>query len=74
MGAPTPNLPPRSLHIDCATCAARDSEACDDCVVSFIVSRVPGDAIVIDASEERALRTLADAGLVPELRHRAASR
>ena len=45
--------------------------ACDDCVVSFIVEREPGDAVVIDADEERALRALGDGGLVPHLRHRA---
>jgi hypothetical protein len=43
--------------------------ACDDCIVSFIVGREPGDAIVIDADEERALRSLSDGGLVPRLRH-----
>ena len=43
--------------------------ACDDCVVSFIVNREPGDAVVVDAAEERALRALGDQGLVPRLRH-----
>ncbi len=43
--------------------------ACGDCVVNFIVGREPGDAVVVDAEEERALRTLGDAGLVPRLRH-----
>ncbi len=45
------------------------SDACDDCVVSFVVNREPGDAIVIDVAEERAVRMLARAGLLPELRH-----
>jgi hypothetical protein len=43
---------------------------CDDCVVTFICGRDPDDAVVIDADEERAVRMLIDAGLVPELRHR----
>ncbi|MGZ4676757.1 MAG: hypothetical protein ACXVJ7_11430 [Acidimicrobiia bacterium] len=43
--------------------------ACDDCVVTFVTSRDPGDAVVIDVAEERAVRMLARAGLVPELRH-----
>jgi hypothetical protein len=47
------------------------TSACDDCVVSFIVGREPGTAIVIDVAEVRALRRLSDAGLVPRLRHRA---
>lgn len=56
--------------IDCGDCAMHDTQACDDCVVSFVLSREPGDALVIDAAEERALRALGDAGLVPHLRHR----
>lgn len=47
----------------------RHSSACGDCVVNFIVGREPGDAVVVDAVEERALRALADGGLVPLLRH-----
>jgi len=45
------------------------TSACDDCVVTFIIGREPGDALVIDADEERAVRLLANAGLVPVLRH-----
>lgn len=45
------------------------TSACTDCVVTFIVNREPGDAIVIDIEEERAVRLLADVGLVPRLRH-----
>jgi hypothetical protein len=46
------------------------SEHCDDCVVTFICDREPEDAVVIDAEEERAVRLLIGAGLVPGLRHR----
>jgi hypothetical protein len=45
------------------------TSACADCVVTFIVLRVPGDAVVVDVEEERALRTLNEHGLVPQLRH-----
>jgi hypothetical protein len=38
--------------------------------VRFILRREPGEALLIDAEEERALRTLQHGGLVPELRHR----
>jgi hypothetical protein len=55
--------------IDCDDCAMAHTSACDDCVVSFILRREPGDAVVIDAEEERALRALQSGGLVPELRH-----
>jgi hypothetical protein len=57
------------LIIDCDTCVARDTAACDDCVVTFLCSREPGEAVVIDVAEARALRMLGDAGLVPHLRH-----
>jgi hypothetical protein len=59
-----------NLRIDCDECVMRGTEACDDCVVSFIVERRPGDAIVVDADEQRALKALGDRGLVPRLRHR----
>jgi hypothetical protein len=58
------------MIIDCDECVMQHTAACDDCVVTFIVSREPGDALVIDAAEERAARALARAGLVPDLRHR----
>lgn len=58
------------MEINCDECAMQRTSTCDDCVVSFIVNRQPGEAIVIDAEEERAVRLLSDAGLVPELRHR----
>jgi hypothetical protein len=38
-------------------------------VVTFITGREPDDAIVIDVAEVRAVRLLAAAGLVPELKH-----
>jgi hypothetical protein len=56
------------LTIDCDCCALRGSTACDDCVVSFLLDRESDDAVVIDADEARAMRLLARAGLVPELR------
>ena len=55
--------------IDCGECVMAGTDACDDCVVSFILRREPGEALVIDAEEERALRVLQGGGLVPELRH-----
>ena len=59
-----------SLTISCDDCAARNTGACADCVVTFICGREPDDAVIIDAEEERAVRLLAGAGLVPALRHR----
>lgn len=56
--------------IDCGECVMAGSAACGDCVVSCVVGREPGEALVIDAQEERALRLLGAGGLVPALRHR----
>ena len=53
------------MLIDCDTCLARDSEACDDCLVSVLFSPQP---LEVDGEEEEALTWLADAGLVPRLR------
>ena len=58
------------LVIDCDQCAMQDTDACADCVVTYICSREPGDAVVVDVDEFRALRLLSESGLVPELRHR----
>jgi hypothetical protein len=58
-----------TLTISCDECVMQFSDACDDCVVSFICERDPEEAIVFDAAEERALRMLGGAGLVPRLRH-----
>lgn len=58
-----------TITISCSDCALEDTAACDDCLVSFVCSHDPGDALVIDASEARAARLLAGAGLVPALRH-----
>ena len=50
--------------IDCRTCARPDSASCEDCVLTYVVDREPGEAVVVDAAEFAALRRLADAGLI----------
>ena len=57
-----------TMTIDCDACVLQHSNACDDCVVSFLLDRESDDAVVIDAAEARAMRMLEKAGLVPELR------
>jgi hypothetical protein len=57
------------LRIDCAECALEGTDACGDCVMTFLCDRSPGDAVTIDLAEERAIRLLAEAGLAPGLRH-----
>ena len=59
-----------SVTISCTDCVMQGTDSCADCVVTFICDREPDDAVVIRADEARAVRLLADAGLVPGLRHR----
>jgi hypothetical protein len=60
------------LTIDCDECSLQGTEACDDCVVTFLCgSAGSSTAVVIDMAEARAVRLLGDAGLVPALRHAA---
>ena len=61
-----------AITIDCDRCAMRRTPTCDDCVVSFLLSRDERDAVVLDLAEQRAVRLLSAAGLVPELQHRPA--
>ncbi|MGH9212891.1 MAG: hypothetical protein ACRD2C_19805 [Acidimicrobiales bacterium] len=58
------------VRIDCDECVMQGTDTCTDCVVTYICSREPDDAVVIDVAEARAIRLLAGAGLVPRLRHR----
>ena len=61
-------MPGTTISISCDECSLQGSGACDDCLVTFVLGREPDDAVVIDAQEERALRSLSRAGLVPSLR------
>lgn len=65
--------PADALVIDCDTCVMHESDACGDCVMSFLLDHEPTSttAIILDLNEIRALKALGDAGLVPTLRHRA---
>ena len=62
-----------SLEISCETCVMRASSACDDCVVAFFCDESSESAVVLNLEEQRTLRMLANAGMVPTLRHRAVS-
>jgi len=55
--------------ISCDECVMQHTSACDDCVVTFICSREPDEAVIIDVAEERAVRMLIRSGLVPGIRH-----
>jgi hypothetical protein len=57
------------LRISCDECVMDGTPICADCVVTFLCGREPDDAVIIDVTEERALRLLAESGLAPGLRH-----
>lgn len=57
-----------SICISCDDCRLQGTDACGDCLVSFVLGRDADEAVVIDAQEVRAMRMLHRAGLVPALR------
>jgi hypothetical protein len=59
----------RSIVIDCDECELQGTDACDDCVVTFVLRDHSDEAVIVDIEEARALRLLAEGGLVPRLRH-----
>lgn len=60
-----------SMLISCDTCVMQHSDHCRDCVVQAVIAPSPRKgALVVDAEEERALRELASAGLIPEIKMR----
>lgn len=50
--------------LDCSDCVGRESAACDDCLVKFIVDLDDERPVVLDDETARAVRVLDDAGLV----------
>ena len=62
-----------SFSIDCSICIRQETGSCGDCLVTFITSREPEDAIVIDVAEFAAMRRLQAAGMIPDLRHQTAA-
>ena len=60
------------LRIDCDDCVMVGTDACSDCIVTFLCTKDDRGAVVIDVQEVRALRLLQQGGLAPALRHRRA--
>lgn len=58
------------MLIDCDDCVLDGTDACADCIVTFMLDRPPGP-VVLALDEARALRTLESAGLAPPSRFRA---
>jgi hypothetical protein len=52
-------------HIDCDSCSVRGLH-CHDCVVTALLG--PPPELILGTDEERALKVLADGGLIPPLR------
>lgn len=65
--------PESALTIDCDACALKDTAACRGCLVSFVLDRDPGDAVIFDADEARAVRLLSRGGLLPDSRFEASA-
>jgi hypothetical protein len=62
-----------AITISCDTCVRRHSDWCRDCVVSAMSGHGDStEAVVLDLAEERAVRLLAAAGMIPALQHREA--
>jgi hypothetical protein len=57
-----------AVTIDCEACAVQYSDACDDCIVSYLVSHDQGSPVILNHDEKHAVDLLADAGLVPPSR------
>ena len=57
------------ISISCDTCVARDTAACNDCIVPMLCGEPQQDAVIFDYEELRTLAVLAKSGLVPRLRH-----
>ena len=70
----------RGLTISCDECSLQCTDACDDCVVTFVLraddestsptAGVGADGLVLDIDEARVVQLMSRAGLVPELRFR----
>lgn len=58
---------PEPLCIDCDDCALQNTEACRDCIVTFLCGVDASQPVVVDLAEARALRVLGEAGLAPPI-------
>ena len=61
--------PEAVLRIDCDECALQCTDACEDCVITFLCGAEASTPVVVDLAEARAMRLLGGAGLAPPLRH-----
>jgi hypothetical protein len=66
---PHPDRDGPLLRIDCDECILQATDACADCVITFLCGEDAANPVVVDLAEARAMRLLDDVGLVPPLRH-----
>ena len=62
------------LVIACDDCAMQCTATCNDCVVSYVlqVDVEEPESLTLDVAEARAVRLLAQAGMIPALQYRLA--
>ena len=62
-----------SIVIACDDCAMQCTSTCDDCIVTFVL-RADDEhtTLTLDVAEERAVRLLVQAGMIPALQYREA--
>ena len=53
------------MIIDCGTCVARHTTACDDCIVAALCD---DGVLELDRSEQSAIEAMGEAGLVSPIR------
>ena len=53
------------MIIDCGTCVARHTTACDDCIVAVLCD---DGRLELDANERSAITAMGDAGLISPIR------
>ena len=61
--------PESVLRIDCDECALQATDACEDCIITFLCGTDASTPVVVDLAEARAMRLLGHGGLAPPLRH-----
>jgi hypothetical protein len=75
-GADKRGAPPgrrAGIVIACDDCAMQCTSTCDDCIVTFVL-RADDEptTLTLDVAEERAVRLLVQAGMMPPLQYRVA--
>lgn len=54
------------MIIDCDTCLAADTDACNDCIVTALIA--PGAVLELGSDERAAIDAMSEAGLVAPIR------